>query len=131
MVETHGVDLTACVYLDDPGVNLKPAREKGIITIKRLNAAQAIAELEMAPGLALQLIAGEKCCFRVGIAHSAPVSAAGFSKKSILRGLTTPIYDPLGTHFSEFLANILFRVLYRKVLFAGVRLNRADSVVRI
>src|SRR6266849_7141230 len=55
----------------------------------------------------------------------------GLFKKSILRGLTAPIYDQLGTHFSEFLANILFRVLYRKVLFAGVRLNRADSVVRI
>src|SRR5216684_1923182 len=32
---------------------------------------------------------------------------------------------------ANFLANILFRLLYRKVLFAGVRLNRADSVVRI
>src|ERR1700730_12701957 len=52
-------------------------------------------------------------------------------EKSICRGLTAPIYDQLGTHFSEFLANILFRVLYRKVLFAGLRLNRSDSVVRI
>jgi putative hydrolase of the HAD superfamily len=50
MVETLGVDLKACVYLDDPGGNLKPAREMGIITIKRLNAAQAVAELEIAPG---------------------------------------------------------------------------------
>ena len=52
-------------------------------------------------------------------------------EKSILRGLTAPIYDRLDSHFSEFLANILFRLLYRKVLFAGVRSNRADSVVRI
>jgi hypothetical protein len=86
MVETLGVDLKACVYLDDPGGNLKPAREMGIITIKRLNAAQAIAELEMAPGLALQRIAGEKCRFRVGIAHSAPVSVAGFSKSPLCDG---------------------------------------------
>jgi putative hydrolase of the HAD superfamily len=54
MVETHGVDLKACVYLDDPGVNLKPAREMGMTTIKRLYAAQAIVELEMATGLALR-----------------------------------------------------------------------------
>src|SRR6266702_5062365 len=51
-------------------------------------------------------------------------------EKSVLRGLTASICDQLDSHFSEFLANILFRLLYRKVLFAGVRLNRADSVVR-
>src|SRR5258705_11725201 len=48
-----------------------------------------------------------------------------------LRWLNVLICKRLDSHFSEFLANILFRLLYRKVLFAGVRLNRADSVVRI
>src|SRR5712672_4667344 len=52
-------------------------------------------------------------------------------EKSALRGLTASICSRLDPHFSEFLANILFRLLYRKVLFAGVRSNRADSVVRI
>ena len=54
MVETLGVDPARCVYLDDLGVNLKPAREMGMTTIKVLNAAQAIAELEAATGLTLR-----------------------------------------------------------------------------
>jgi putative hydrolase of the HAD superfamily len=54
MVEKLDVDPKACVYLDDLGVNLKPAREIGMTTIKVLNAAQAIAELEAATGLALR-----------------------------------------------------------------------------
>jgi putative hydrolase of the HAD superfamily len=53
MVETLQVDPKACVYLDDLGVNLKPAREMGMTTIKVTNAAQAIAELEAATGLKL------------------------------------------------------------------------------
>src|SRR5882757_4340020 len=52
-------------------------------------------------------------------------------EKSVLRGLTASICGQLDSYFSEFLANILFRLLYRKVLFAGVRSNRADNVVRI
>jgi putative hydrolase of the HAD superfamily len=54
MVETLGVNPRRCVYLDDLGVNLKPAREMGMTTIKVLNAQQAIAELEAATGLALR-----------------------------------------------------------------------------
>jgi putative hydrolase of the HAD superfamily len=54
MVETLNVDPAACVYLDDLGVNLKPAREMGMTTIKVTSAAQAIAELEAATGLKLQ-----------------------------------------------------------------------------
>jgi putative hydrolase of the HAD superfamily len=54
MVETLGVDPKACVYLDDLGVNLKPARDMGMTTIKVVTAAQAIAELETATGLHLQ-----------------------------------------------------------------------------
>ena len=48
-----GVNPKRCVYLDDLGVNLKPARDMGMTTIKVLNAAQAIAELEAATGLSL------------------------------------------------------------------------------
>ena len=53
MVETLNVDPKTCVYLDDLGVNLKPAREMGMTTIKVANGAQAIAELEAATGLKL------------------------------------------------------------------------------
>lgn len=35
-----------CVFLDDLGVNLKPARAMGMTTIKVIDAATAIAELE-------------------------------------------------------------------------------------
>ena len=54
MVETLQVDPKNCVYLDDLGVNLKPARQMGMTTIKVLNAAQAITELEAATGLTLR-----------------------------------------------------------------------------
>jgi putative hydrolase of the HAD superfamily len=54
MVEALGVDPRACVYLDDLGVNLKPAREMGMTTIKVVSAPQAIAELEAATGLTLR-----------------------------------------------------------------------------
>src|SRR3981189_2093872 len=58
MTEALGVAPKYCVYLDDRGVNLKPAREMGMTTIKVLNAAQAIAELEAATGLALRYSQG-------------------------------------------------------------------------
>jgi putative hydrolase of the HAD superfamily len=54
MIEALGVDPKRCVYLDDLGVNLKPAREMGMTTIKVLNAPQAIDELEAATGLSLR-----------------------------------------------------------------------------
>ena len=54
MVDKLGVDPKHCVYLDDLGVNLKPARDMGMTTIKVLNAPQAIAELEAATGLVLR-----------------------------------------------------------------------------
>jgi putative hydrolase of the HAD superfamily len=54
MVEALGVDPAACVYLDDLGVNLKPARDMGMITIKVVDAARAIDELEAATGMALR-----------------------------------------------------------------------------
>ena len=54
MVEALKVDPKKCVYLDDLGVNLKPAREMGMTTIKVVNAPQALTELEAATGLKLQ-----------------------------------------------------------------------------
>ncbi len=39
MTETLNVDPKNCVYLDDLGVNLKPAREMGMTTIKVVSAA--------------------------------------------------------------------------------------------
>jgi len=53
MTDKLAVDPKNCVYLDDLGVNLKPARELGMTTIKVTSAAQAIAELEAATGLKL------------------------------------------------------------------------------
>jgi len=53
MVEALKVDPKNCIYLDDLGVNLKPAWKLGMTTIKVLNARQAIAELETATGLEL------------------------------------------------------------------------------
>ena len=54
MVETLKVDPNKCVYLDDLGVNLKPARAMGMTTIKVLSATQALDELEAATGMALR-----------------------------------------------------------------------------
>jgi putative hydrolase of the HAD superfamily len=54
MIGSLGVNPKHCVYLDDLGVNLKPARDMGMTTIKVVNAAQAIAELETATGLSLR-----------------------------------------------------------------------------
>ncbi len=54
MTEALGVDPKHCVYLDDFGVNLKPAREMGMTTIKVQSSGQAIAELEAATALRLR-----------------------------------------------------------------------------
>ena len=53
MCETLGVAPAACVYLDDLGGNLKPARALGMTTIKVETGPQAIAELEAATGMTL------------------------------------------------------------------------------
>jgi putative hydrolase of the HAD superfamily len=53
MVEALKVDPKKCVYLDDLGVNLKPAREMGMTTIKVVSAPQALTELEAATGMKL------------------------------------------------------------------------------
>jgi putative hydrolase of the HAD superfamily len=53
MVEALAVDPKRCIYLDDLGVNLKPARDMGMTTIKVRDAKQALRELETATGLSL------------------------------------------------------------------------------
>jgi putative hydrolase of the HAD superfamily len=54
MTEALSVDPQNCIYLDDLGVNLKPARAMGMTTIKVTDAAQALAELEAATGMTLR-----------------------------------------------------------------------------
>ena len=51
MCEALDVDPKHCVYLDDLGVNLKPARAMGMQTIKVENEAQALRELAALTGL--------------------------------------------------------------------------------
>ncbi len=48
------VDAEQCVFLDDLGINLKPARAMGMTTIKVLSADQAIADLEATLGIDLR-----------------------------------------------------------------------------
>ena len=52
--ERLGVAPSACVFLDDLGVNLKPARALGMTTIKVVTESQALQELVAATGLDLQ-----------------------------------------------------------------------------
>lgn len=52
--EALGVEPEEAVYLDDIGVNLKPAREMGMTTIKVTDADRALAELESVVGFALR-----------------------------------------------------------------------------
>lgn len=52
--EALGVSPERAVYLDDLGINLKPARELGMRTIKVLNATQALSDLEAALGIPLR-----------------------------------------------------------------------------
>lgn len=49
--ERLDVDPARCVFLDDLGINLKPARAMGMHTIKVVDEGQAIAELAEATGL--------------------------------------------------------------------------------
>lgn len=52
--ERLGVDPTECVFLDDLGINLKPARAMGMQTIKVVGPEQALADLETLTGIALR-----------------------------------------------------------------------------
>jgi len=49
-----GVEPADCVYLDDLGINLKPAKALGMRTIKVENSVQALHELEKILGIALR-----------------------------------------------------------------------------
>jgi putative hydrolase of the HAD superfamily len=49
--ELLGVQPSQCVFLDDLGINLKPAAAMGMSTIKVLSAGQAIADLTSLLGL--------------------------------------------------------------------------------
>ena len=51
MCEALGVEAKACVYLDDLGVNCKPAAQLGMTAIKVVGEAQALADLTRATGL--------------------------------------------------------------------------------
>jgi putative hydrolase of the HAD superfamily len=42
-----------CVFLDDLGINLKPAAAMGMTTIKVVSAAQALADLSAVLNLSL------------------------------------------------------------------------------
>lgn len=51
MCEALGVKPEACVYLDDLGINLKPAREMGMTTIKVTSEQQLLDDLSQAVGI--------------------------------------------------------------------------------
>ena len=51
MCELLAVKPEACVYLDDLGINCKPAAQLGMVAIKVENEAQALAALAKATGL--------------------------------------------------------------------------------
>jgi len=52
MCELLGVEPTSCVYLDDLGINCKPAAQLGMTAIKVVNEDQTLADLARATGLA-------------------------------------------------------------------------------
>lgn len=53
-LEGLAVEAAECVYLDDLGVNLKPARAMGMTTVKVLDVDSALAELEQHVGIPLR-----------------------------------------------------------------------------
>jgi putative hydrolase of the HAD superfamily len=53
MCETLEIEPSQCVYLDDLGINCKPAAAMGMAAIKVSNEAQALTELSALIGLEL------------------------------------------------------------------------------
>ena len=49
--ELLGIDPVEAIYLDDLGINLKPARALGMHTIKVVSEEQAIGDLSQALGI--------------------------------------------------------------------------------
>ena len=54
MCEALGVKPEACVYLDDLGINCKPAAALGMRAIKVVEVGQTLAELAAATGLSFE-----------------------------------------------------------------------------
>jgi putative hydrolase of the HAD superfamily len=54
MCEALSVSPETCVYLDDLGINCKPASQLGMHAIKVTSGEQALADLESAVGLSLR-----------------------------------------------------------------------------
>ncbi len=53
MCETLGVEPAECIYLDDLGINCKPASQLGMHAIKVTSGEQALADLSAALGMSL------------------------------------------------------------------------------
>ena len=53
MCETLGVEPAECIYLDDLGINCKPASQLGMHAIKVTSGEQALADLSAALGMTL------------------------------------------------------------------------------
>ncbi|WP_428683857.1 HAD-IA family hydrolase [Sphingopyxis sp.] len=53
MCEKLGVEPASCIYLDDLGINCKPASQLGMHAIKVTSGEQALADLSAALGIAL------------------------------------------------------------------------------
>lgn len=54
MCELLGVEAKACVYLDDLGINCKPAAQLGMTAIKVVSEEQALADLARITGLSFR-----------------------------------------------------------------------------
>lgn len=55
MCEALGVEAANCVYIDDLGINLKPARAMGMTTIKAVSEAQILTDLKAVTGFDIAL----------------------------------------------------------------------------
>ena len=53
MCDRLGVEPAKCIYLDDLGINCKPAAQMGMTAIKVVSEEQALRDLQMATGLPL------------------------------------------------------------------------------
>jgi putative hydrolase of the HAD superfamily len=53
-LDALGVSAEQCIFLDDLGINLKPARALGMHTIKVVSSTQALSELEAVLGIPLR-----------------------------------------------------------------------------
>ena len=54
LMDMYGIEPAEAVFLDDLGINLKPAKAMGMTTIKVLSADQALTDLEAVIGIELR-----------------------------------------------------------------------------